>query len=196
MYREDCDQVFEGLKPFYLKSCFIADFKKKVELFNCFFSKQCSLIANYSEIPTILSSRTYKRLSTVTLSAKDIEKIIQGLDPNKGYGNDNISIRMLKMCSDIICKPLEIILSQDLTSGSFPSEWEKGNIVPIHRNMINKTYKTIAQSPYFLFMVKFSKDLCLTKCLGLLGKTNLLHLTDLIFNRMIPASVMNYLRNL
>ena len=104
---------------------------------------------------------------------------------------------MLKMCSNIICKALEIIYSQDLTSGSFPSEWGKGNnIVPIHKKMINKTYKTIAQSPWFLFMVKFSKDLYLTKCLGFLWKTNLLHLTDLIFNRMIPASVMNYLRNL
>ena len=40
-------------------------------------------------------------------------------------------------------------------------------IVSIHKKrMIRETYKAIAQSPFFLFEVKFSKDLSLTKCLG------------------------------
>ena len=123
MDREDCDQVFEGLKTFYLKNSLITGFKKKDEVFNCFFSKQCSHMANYSEIPSILSSRTYKRLSSVTFSVEDIRKIIQGTDSNKAYGHHNISIRVLKICRDTICKPLEIMFSQALTSGSFPSEW-------------------------------------------------------------------------
>ena len=87
-------------------------------------------MANYSEFPTSLSFRTDKRLSSVTFSAEDIGKIIQGLNPNEVDGHDNNSIRMLKRCSDTICKPLEIIFSQAFTSGLFPSEL-KCNIVPI-----------------------------------------------------------------
>ena len=103
------------------------------KLFNCFFSKQCSILANHSELPTSLSFRTVKRLSSVTFSAEDIGKIIQGLDHNKSHGHDNISILMLKVFGNTICKPLEMIYSQALTSGSFPSEWKKGNIVPIYK---------------------------------------------------------------
>ena len=71
--------------------------------------------------------------------AEDIGKIIQGLNHNKADGHDNISIRILKISGDTICKPLEMIYSQTLTSGSFPSEWKKGSIVPIHKKMIKKT---------------------------------------------------------
>ena len=66
-------------------------------------------------------------------------KIIQVFSHNKAHGHDIISIRMLKICGDTICKPLEMIFSQALTSSLFPSEWTKGNIVPIHKKMINKT---------------------------------------------------------
>ena len=57
---------------------------------------------------------------------------------------------MLKTCGDTIWKPLEMIFSQALTSGSFPSEWKKGNIVPIHQkydkqNLIN--YRPVSMLP-------------------------------------------------
>ena len=126
----------------YYENRFITDFKEKAKLFNCFFSKQCSLSANHNELPTSLSFHTNKWLSSVTFSAEDIGKIIQGLDHNNAHGHDNIRIRMLKICGDTICKPLEMIFSPALTSGSFPSEWKKGHIVLIHKksdkqNLIN-----------------------------------------------------------
>ena len=43
-----------------------------------------------------------------------------------------ISIRMLKLCGEAICRPQSIIFKMYLNTGTFPSEWEKGNIVPIH----------------------------------------------------------------
>ena len=127
------------IPPLYYENRFTTDFKEKAELFSCFLSKQCSLLANHSELPTSLSFRTDKRLSSVTFSAEAIGKIIQGLHHNKPHGHNNISIRMLKICGDTIYKPLEMIFSQTLTGGLFPSEWKKGNIVLIHKKMINKT---------------------------------------------------------
>ena len=75
---------------------------------------------------------------------------MQGLDLNKAYGHHNISIHMLKICSSTICKHFDKIFSQALTSDLFPSEWKKGNIIPIHKNRISKIYKTIAHFPCFL----------------------------------------------
>ena len=40
---------------------------------------------------------------------------------------------MLKLCGDAICEPLQMIFNQVLISGSFPSDWKKANIVPIHK---------------------------------------------------------------
>ena len=43
-----------------------------------------------------------------------------------------ISIRMLKLCGDPICKPLEIISKAFLRNSRFLLEWKKANLVPIH----------------------------------------------------------------
>ena len=110
----------------------------KGKTFQIFISKQCSLLTNHIHLPISLSFPTDKRLSSVIFSAEDIGKIIQGLNQNKVHSHDNISIRMLKICDDIICKPLEMIFSQALTSGLFPSEWKKGNIIPIHKQKNDK----------------------------------------------------------
>ena len=65
---------------------FITDFKEKAELFNSFFSKQCSIMDNGSKLPSNL----------VYHNSEDIGKVISDLDPNKAHGHDMISIRMLK----------------------------------------------------------------------------------------------------
>ena len=45
---------------------------------------------------------------------------------------------MLKTCGDSIYKPLEIIFRKALLTCVFPSEWKKGNIVPV-RNETKQT---------------------------------------------------------
>ena len=76
---------------------------------------------------------TDNRLPSLSFSQDNIAKIIQNLDPNKAHGHDNISIRVLKICGSSICKTLEMIFKQCIETGVFPSEWKKGNIVPIHK---------------------------------------------------------------
>ena len=40
---------------------------------------------------------------------------------------------MLKICGDSIYAQLDMIFKQALLTGVFPSNWKKGNIVPIHK---------------------------------------------------------------
>ena len=136
------------IPPLFQENRFITDFKEKAELFNSFFAKQCSLIRNDSELLTSLTFYTNNRLSTVSFSHEDVGKIIQNLNPNKVHGHD-ITICMLKICGSTIYRPLEIIFKEALSNGLFPSEWKKENIVPIHKRVINKSYKTTAPFHYF-----------------------------------------------
>ena len=109
------------------------DFKEKAELFNDFFTRQCSLVDNNSKLPSVVNKNTHQSLSTVEFSTYDILKIIRNLDPNKAHGDDMISIRMLNICDESICKPLGIIFRSCLENGKFPSQWEKANMIPVFK---------------------------------------------------------------
>ena len=67
--------------------------------------------------------------------------MIVSLNSNKAHGHENISIRMLKICGDTICKPLELIFKRALTTGVFPSEWKKGNIVSCYKKVNKQNLK-------------------------------------------------------
>ena len=64
-------------------------------------------------------------LNTLNFSNNDIENIIQNLDTNKAPGHDKIGIRKIKICGKSICKPLKVIFSQCIDTGSFLLEWKK-----------------------------------------------------------------------
>ena len=48
---------------------------------------------------------------------------------------------MLKICGSAIYKPLAIVFKRCVGTGIFPSEWKKGNIVPIHKKGDKQTLK-------------------------------------------------------
>ena len=78
-----------------------------------------------------------KSLSNITFTEKDIEKVMENLDSNKAHGHDMISICMLKICGKSIIKPLLIIYRKCLEKGSFPNEWKKANVFPVHKKETN-----------------------------------------------------------
>ena len=100
----------------------ITNFKEKAEIFNNFFAKQYSLINTNSDLPSVLSKKTHKLLSTIHFTSDYILKIIKHLEPNEAHGHDMISIRMIKICDTSICKPLELIFRSCLENGKFPAE--------------------------------------------------------------------------
>ena len=79
-------------------------------------------------------------------------KVIQKLDPNKVHGQDNISIRIIKICGKSIFKPLRKTFEECLRTGTFPLEWKRGNVVPIFKKgdkQIYKNYRPVSLLPIF-----------------------------------------------
>ena len=159
------------IPPLFHNNKFVTDFKEKAELFNSFFAKQCSLIKNDCKLPPRLRFLTDKRLSTIKFVDTDILKIIRKLNPNKAHGHDKISIGMLKICDNSICRPLELIFNDCLANGIFPSVWKKGNIAPIHKKndkqhlnnyqpisllpICSKIFERIIFNKIFRFFIKY-----------------------------------------
>ena len=75
-----------------------------------------------------------------------------------------ISIRMLKICGKSICRPLELIFSECISNGVFPSEWKKGNVVPIHKkNDRQQTFFSIVTHSiiaYHISLANFPTNYC------------------------------------
>ena len=92
---------------------------------------------------------TDKHSSMAKFVNNDILKIIQNLNPNKAHHYSRISILMLKLSGDSLCSPLELIFKDCLANGIFPSDWKKGNIVPVHK----KNYKQCLNNYRPLFLI-------------------------------------------
>ena len=138
------------IPPILHDNKFITNFKEKAEIFNNFFAKKCSLINTSSDFPSVLSKKTYKLQSAIYFTSDDILQIIMKIDPNKAYGHDMVSIRMIKICEASICKPLKLIFRSCFQNGKFPTEWKKANMVPVHRKEDRqnlKSYRSISLLP-------------------------------------------------
>ena len=136
------------IPPLFHENKFITDFKGKAELFNHFFVNQCSLLSNNSVLPTDLPQLTNNCLDSIHFSGSDIAKIISHLDPNKAH--DMLSIQMIKLSGNSICKPLSIIFNDCINEGKFPHEWKKANVVSVHKKgnkQSLKNYRPISLLP-------------------------------------------------
>ena len=55
-----------------------------------------------------------------TTAKKQIFLIIKSLDSGKSHGHDNISIKMIKICSESVTISLKILFEESLKTGIFP----------------------------------------------------------------------------
>ena len=78
---------------------------------------------------------------------------------------------MIKICGESICKPLQSIFSQCTDIASFPLEWKKSNIVPVHKKgdkQCSKNYRPVSVLP---ICGKTFERLIFNDCLSFLLKT-------------------------
>ena len=100
-----------AIPPSSVDSSFISHYCKKANLFNNFFVSICTPINNNSVLTPLLY-KTNTKINSFRATNKDILSIIKSLDSRKSHGYDNISIKMIKICSESVTIPLKIILKK------------------------------------------------------------------------------------
>ena len=108
----------------------------------------------------LILSRSYLNCKTLSINFNivDILKTIKSLNVNEAQGHNDISIRMIKLCSQSIVKPLSVIFKNCIDNGIFPDIWKKSNIIPVHKKVINRSLIIIDLFLFYQFVEKFSKN--------------------------------------
>ena len=122
-----------SIPPILVNNKYVSNFSTKANIFNTFFSQQCNNVITSSVVPNTLNAISDKRISQLEFNIDDIIAIIRNLNPNKAHGHDGFSIRMIQLSCDSIAKPLHLIFKNCFQTATFPAEWKKGNIIPIHK---------------------------------------------------------------
>ena len=90
-------------------------------------------------------------MASVDIKEDDIYLLSKNLNPEKAYGWDNISIRMIQLCRKAIVEAFTNLFLSFLEEGVYPDDWKKSNVVPIHKkeskNLI-KNYRPISLLPF------------------------------------------------
>ena len=121
-----------NILPLIVNHIVVSNFTTKANLFNNLFASQCSPVVNSIILPNFYY-RTQEQISDIEIKEDGILLIIKNLNPSKAHGWDNVSIRMMQLCSKSIAKPSKYLSESSLTAGIFPEDWKKGNIIPVHK---------------------------------------------------------------
>ena len=121
------------IPPILISDKLVSNFKEKANHFNAFFVSQCTPVPNNSTLPLVTTPVTNASLSSISFNDQDILNVMHSLNINNAHGYDDLSTRLLKICDSSIVKLLSIIFKNCLHSGSFPNNWKKSNVVPIHK---------------------------------------------------------------
>ena len=138
-------------------------------------------------------------LDSIHFSSSGIAKIISHLDPNKVHVHDILSIRMIKLCRNSICKPLSRNFNDYLNKCKFFHEWKKANIVLLQKKGNKQSlnnYRPISLLPIcskifynemFTFLLRTVLSLQINQDLGLetVALTNYLLLPTKYINRFL-----------
>ena len=90
---------------------------------------------------------TKDRVQTLCFGKSDVIKLIKALDVSKTHGHDGIS-----------AYPLTFIFQNSFVAGVFANDWQKANIVPIHKKMINKLFQITDLFLFYQYVVKCLKS--------------------------------------
>ena len=86
------------------------DLIDKAQLFNVYFTRQCSTIDTGSIIPT-LTPKTTTTLDDINISDEGLLLTIGSLNPSKAHGYDEISVRIIKTNDTALVYPLKLIFA-------------------------------------------------------------------------------------
>ena len=106
-----------------------------------------SIIHHYKNHPSILNIKPKVSSKSccdsdfsgnILVTSDEAEKMLQSLNSNKAAGTDRLPIKLVKLTSEVLSKPLSIAMNNSITSSTFLDKAKVATIVPIDKKTNNK----------------------------------------------------------
>ena len=106
-----------------------------------------SIIDRYKNHPSILkiksgvSSKSYfdsDSSRNILVTSDEVEKMLKSLNLKKAAGTDRLPIKLVKLTSEVLSKPLSKAMNNSITSSTFPDRAKVATVVPIDKKTDNK----------------------------------------------------------
>ena len=147
------DKKIPLIPPLLVDDKHVTDIKTKANIFNEYFAEQCTLLKNNSVLPINQTFLTQSRLTSLDFNEEEILKISRTLNIHKAHAHDHFfSIRMMKICDQLLLKPLIFLFQNTAKLSSYPDLWKRYNIIPVHKKndkQLFENYRQISLLPNF-----------------------------------------------
>ena len=110
----------------------------KAKLFAENFSKNYNLEDSGISLP-VFPSRTHLKLQNIYVALKMVKKAIMNLDLSKASGSDCIPVVVLKNCETELSCILAELFNKWLKESCFPNCWKVSSVVPVFRNVVERS---------------------------------------------------------
>ena len=78
-------------------------------------------------------NKQYPGLSTLSVSAIGVEKLLLNLNASKAAGPDKLSGKLLKATAHEIAPVLQVIFRRSIDKGTLPQTWKEATISPVYK---------------------------------------------------------------
>ena len=103
----------------------------KANLLNSFFQSQSDLDDRNAPLPAILPTKIESELSSIVLTADEVESILKILPVGKATGPNGLSNRILRELSRELSYPYCSLFNQSLSTGHVPRSYKEANVSPV-----------------------------------------------------------------
>ena len=127
-----------AIPPLFNRSEVLSSASDKAKLFAENFSLNSNLDDSGVSFP-VFSSRTNLKLDNISATPKTVRKVVMNLDLSKASGPDCIPVVVLKNCEPELSYILAELFNKCLKESGFPDCWKVSSVVPIFKNVGEKS---------------------------------------------------------
>ena len=123
-----------AIPPLFNSLELLSSVSDKANLFDENFSQN----SNFDDLGislTVFPSRTNMKLHNISVTSKIVKKVIRNLDLSKASGSDCILMVVLKNCEPELSYILSELFKKCLKESSFPDCWKVSSVVPVFKNV-------------------------------------------------------------
>ena len=123
-----------AIPPLFNRPEVLSSASDKAKLFAKNFSKNSNLDDSGISLP-VFPSRTNLRLHSISITPNMIKKVIMNFDSSKASGHDCIPVVVLKNSEPELSHILVKLFNKCLKESCFPDCWEASSVVPVFKNV-------------------------------------------------------------